>query len=689
MGFLRRIGNPITGEKSLSNPRSDIFRSIAYRQMSSNHGLPMVGLNLTGARSQGGTGAVMTVNPNMTLAVLLDRSGSMDEAYSSGHVLNAASAILNYVSATGVGFDLVFYNHSPSFAGHIRSQYELERAIQQNQPTGGTEVLDAIQGAIKRYRKGSGIYMIVITDGEFADKTQVQSYVVNDLLPQLTPSNPYAVRLHFVGAGEGVDKEFLEGLEQAATGQGVQLVKAHHHAHLRHSHDSMLDELDGAYIGYGADVFLGERPGNESAPAVVTRVGNVATNQWVEGRFCNIGFVPRRAQLGIEFGAAHPADLDALLRIGGASGGTDIPLRIPLPRVTAAVPVNAAAPVKAPRFHLPWHHATPEEEAARAAAAQQRADMQARIEQVRQDEAQRQMEDLQSLGRGGIPSTARKRLAEFRDADPATAMFTSDLAPDELALLRRAGFRPVGLVSGSAMYHVGTAYASAYNDCEVDVLSKAYQDATHLAVSRMEQEAKALGAVGVVGVRFDIVRREWSDKSIEVQLLGTAIAGGQPPPGDPWLSDLSGQEWYALHRAGYDPAGLVYGNCTWFILTTQSDEWSEQSYANQELTHFSQALTHCRNNANRKILDMARQQGAVGVVGVHISRHMEEIRLYGPGENPAYEREHHNLTLSIIGTAVRPRPDAAKLIRGTTNVLSLRDGRMTPKVITTTAAKFE
>src|SRR6185312_478551 len=116
MGFLRRLGNPITGEKALPNPRSDIFRTITYRQMASNHGLPMVGLNLTGARSTSGTGTAMASNPNMTLAVLLDRSGSMDEAYSSGHVLNAASTILSYVAAAGTGYDLVFYNHRPSFA---------------------------------------------------------------------------------------------------------------------------------------------------------------------------------------------------------------------------------------------------------------------------------------------------------------------------------------------------------------------------------------------------------------------------------------------------------------------------------------------------------------------------------------------------------------------------------------------
>jgi len=689
MGFLRQLGNPITGEKSLANPRPDLFRHLTYQHMASNRGLPAIGLRLTPNRSAGRGGGGGAANPDMTLAVLLDRSGSMAEAYRDGHVYNAASTILNYVAAAGTGFDLVFYNHAASYAGHIRTDSELRAAIQQNQPTGGTTVLEALQGTIKRYKQRAGLYIIVITDGEFSDKTQVQSYIVQTLLPQLTPANPYAFRLHFVGAGEGVDREFLEQLEQAASGQGIQLVKAHHHAHLRHSHDSMLDELDGAFLGYGPATSLGERLPDQSTAAVVTRVGNLDTNQWVEGRYADIGFVPRRVQLGIEFSPEHPADLDARLSFHGVRGTEEIPLRIPLPRVTATAATHTPAPPKPPRFHLPWHHATPEDTAARAAADQERGALLARVEQVRQDEARRQTEDARVLGQGGIPTMARQRLTESRQVDPEHASFTSDLAPDELALLRRNGFRPLGLVSGSAMYHVGTAYASAYNDCEVAALSKAYQSATYLAVNRMEQEAQLLGAVGVVGVRFDIVRREWSEKSIEVQLIGTAIAGQGPTPQTPWLSDLSGQEWYALHRAGYDPAGLVYGNCTWFVLTTQADEWNERSYANQELSHFSQALSQCRNHASKQIKDMARRLKAVGVVGVHISRHLEEIRLYGPGENPAYEREHHNLTLSVIGTAVRPRPDAPTQVRGTTHVLSLLDGRLVPRVVTTTSAKFE
>jgi hypothetical protein len=61
---------------------------------------------------------------------------------------------------------------------------------------------------------------------------------------------------------------------------------------------------------------------------------------------------------------------------------------------------------------------------------------------------------------------------------------------------------------------------------------------------------------------------------------------------------------------------------------------------------------------------------------VRLSRKLEEIRLVGAGVNPAYEREHHNLTLSLIGTAIREAAETPHKVRGTVNVLSLRDGRL-------------
>jgi uncharacterized protein YbjQ (UPF0145 family) len=235
-------------------------------------------------------------------------------------------------------------------------------------------------------------------------------------------------------------------------------------------------------------------------------------------------------------------------------------------------------------------------------------------------------------------------------------------------------------------------------DGEVTLLSQAYNNATHLAVSRLEQEATALGAHGVIGVRFELVRHEWADvlvphewaeKAVEVRLLGTAIAGPGGPPRTPRLSDLSGQEWWALRRAGYEPAGLVYGHCVWLVLTTEDDEWTERSATNQELRHRSTALHAARTCALQQVQAAARRAGAVGVVGVQLSRRLVERRMPIPGQDQANTREHHLLTFSIIGTAISLRPDAPKQVRATVPVLSLRDGRLTPYKANTVDARSE
>ena len=134
------------------------------------------------------------------------------------------------------------------------------RRCRANPPRGGTLVT---AGAARRRAEDiaarRGMYIIVITDGEFGDKVQAQQFVMQELLPQVTPENPYAFRLHFVGAGEGVDRVFLRQIEAAASGQGVSVVSQHHHAHLSHSHASIFD-TDGclAFLGVGTGARFGD-----------------------------------------------------------------------------------------------------------------------------------------------------------------------------------------------------------------------------------------------------------------------------------------------------------------------------------------------------------------------------------------------------------------------------------------------
>jgi uncharacterized protein YbjQ (UPF0145 family) len=688
--FGQSSGNPyMASERKLSNPDFMALREVRYQIIPSGRGLPMAQLDLRFRRDLGAV-----ANPDMSLVVLLDRSGSMYEAFREGHVLNVAAAILSHAADAGVGYDLVFYDDRVSYAGHMNSYSSLQGAIAQNGPRGGTYVTEALRGAIQKYRTKRGLYVIVITDGEFADKDQVRQLVLQELLPQVTPENPYAFRLHFVGAGEGVDHAFLRQIEADASGQGIPLVTQHHHAHLSHSHASILDEMDRAFIGVGTEARFGaqaliaapSQPG--ATDSVILHTAEPSLRRSWDGGVGTPGFLPRQVLLGCEYAPIHPESLPIAVQFQGANQRLrEFVVPVPLPRQASVAPT--LAPSRKLGFHLPWGHHTPEEDAAKAEAERRRAEMAQKILDTHQAEQQRQHRDLQLLSQGGIPSQATERLKEIGSGGAEGVLFTSDLSPDEAALLRREGYKARGLVTGSAMYHVGQAYASSQGDCEVDVLSKAYDAATDLAVSRMRQEAKLIGAHGVVGVRLTVVRHEWADKTVEVQVIGTAVQGPGAAPTDPWMSDLSGQEWWALHRAGYEPAALVWGHCTWFILTTQQDEWIEKSWSNQELTHWSAALGKARTLAMNHLTAEARKHHATGITGVQIARRMDEVRLSGPGEDPAYEREHHNLVVSIIGTAIRLRPEAPPGVTPTLQILSLRDGTIKPVAIGASDAKIE
>ncbi|MHB2019168.1 MAG: hypothetical protein ACYCW6_19645, partial [Candidatus Xenobia bacterium] len=547
-------------------------------------------------------------------------------------------------------FDLVFYDSSPTYVGTISDSNHLTGAIRRNAPTGGgTCITEALRGTVQRYHKRKGIYIIVITDGEFADKQQAQNVIMQELLPRLTPENPLAFRMHFVGAGHEVDREFLEQLEATASSGGIPMVAGHHHAHISHAQQTITQQLDTVYVGHAVNVeFRRQEVANDESHHIA-RIGQQSMQNWTTGEDDKFAFLPRQSTWMIEVAptAAHQLKFEMLYTREG---------RVLSSKFTVPMVVPTAKPAG---WRFMWTKPQSEQERAEHEAA-----------------LARQREDLKALAHGDIPVQARQRLKELREDE--NAIFTSNLDPAETALLRRVGYEPIATVGGSAMYHVGQAYAGL-QDCEVPVLSNAYDEATRLAVSRMEDELKLVAAHGIVGVRFQMIRHEWSDKTIEVQVLGTAVRGPGKAPDEPWLCDLSGHEWWALYRAGYEPVELVWGHCSWFIYTDNNDYWTERSFVNQEYPHWSQALSKARTHALNDAKAMARQERAHGIVGVRVERRLEEVKLTGVGvDEQSREREHHNLLVSILGTAIRVRPDAPRAVPASALTLSLLDGGLTP-----------
>src|SRR5471030_1171965 len=143
----------------------------------------------------------------------------------------------------------------------------------------------------------------------------------------------------------------------------------------------------------------------------------------------------------------------------------------------------------------------------------------------------------------GVPLDAIARLRRMR-GEGGTPLFTSDLSVSAVLLHEQMSWRPLGLVLGSSIYHVGIQYANFYQNQELEYLTAAMYDARELAMTRMEEEADVLGADGVVGVRLDVNYYEWGKSTAEFIAVGTAVKAESGESylnklGKPFTSDLS------------------------------------------------------------------------------------------------------------------------------------------------------
>jgi uncharacterized protein YbjQ (UPF0145 family) len=264
-----------------------------------------------------------------------------------------------------------------------------------------------------------------------------------------------------------------------------------------------------------------------------------------------------------------------------------------------------------------------------------------------------------SLEAGGLPLQAQRRLSEETEA--GHPLFTSDLSTNEFLLVRKEGYIALSQVMGSSIYHVGWQYTRNYTwntvAAELTTVSNAHQHAAQLALGRLEQEAALLKAHGVIGVRLTRRSYEWGQNLLEYTAIGTAVRlPNTPLPKRPFLSDLSGQEFWTLLQAGYYPDGVVTGYSSYYVslgsnMTQQLRGWFGSGTYNQEIVPFSQALYTARDLGMYRLVNMARNLNAIGVVGMHIDydRNIQEYET----DNPTRYYLDLFVHFSVIGTAIR------------------------------------
>jgi uncharacterized protein YbjQ (UPF0145 family) len=135
-------------------------------------------------------------------------------------------------------------------------------------------------------------------------------------------------------------------------------------------------------------------------------------------------------------------------------------------------------------------------------------------------------EDLMEFVAIGTAIHANDRSINYRTV--TNMPFTSDLSGQDFWTLLQAGYRPVGLVMGSCVYHVahqsfGQWFKNVAQNTEMVNFTQALYDARELAMERMQQEAESLQAKGIVGVMLHEGNYHWHSHVIEFFAIGTAI----------------------------------------------------------------------------------------------------------------------------------------------------------------------
>ncbi len=280
------------------------------------------------------------------------------------------------------------------------------------------------------------------------------------------------------------------------------------------------------------------------------------------------------------------------------------------------------------------------------------------------------------------PAAAEARAAAIK----ASGAWGSALTTGEFAAIRSAGFEPVGQVFGAAVF--GIARGDGYSCPRIMASSReavaarasgqlaqrdglgplgplvrAMDQARRTAIERMTAQCAELGGDGVVGLR--VTRGPFLLGGQEFTALGTAVrAHGDKFTAPPFTSDLSGQDFAKLIRAGWVPAGLVFGvaigacHDDWQT-TRQTRRWS----GNREVAGWTDVVNRARRDAGRELAADVDRLGAEGAVVASM-----QLRVSVRDCPAQVGRRDHVIEASILGTAVaqfaragqRPRADRGR-----------------------------
>jgi uncharacterized protein YbjQ (UPF0145 family) len=229
--------------------------------------------------------------------------------------------------------------------------------------------------------------------------------------------------------------------------------------------------------------------------------------------------------------------------------------------------------------------------------------------------------------------------------------FTTSASGIELYCHLDAGYRPMKFVMGNVAYALGigrglTGGLRTMAKGEVHEYSEMYNGIRHLALSRLKQEAAAIGANAVVDIAVDI--RPFGAGTVELLMTGTAAhhprLPARPAAEHVVTSELTGEELWNLARIGYAPVELVMATSVFSLGVVGGIGAMFSGLAKGEISELTTLVYHARENCIELLRKEAARLGAERVIGANL-----HIRELAPGL----------IEVVAIGTAARPAPEMA------------------------------
>jgi uncharacterized protein YbjQ (UPF0145 family) len=214
------------------------------------------------------------------------------------------------------------------------------------------------------------------------------------------------------------------------------------------------------------------------------------------------------------------------------------------------------------------------------------------------------------------------------DSQSESIEFSTSADGQELYCQMDAGFRPIRFVFGNVAYAVGAVGGimgslKSMARGEIKEFSDVFNRTRHLALQRITDEAKAVGANAVVGIETRIMDFQGAH---EMLMLGTAShhpALGPQASQQPITSDLTNEEMWNLTAMGYLPLKLVLGTAVYSLGVVGGMKAALASFTRGEVTDLTTLIYDAREHALGLIAAEANAIGADDVVGVktHINEH--------------------------------------------------------------------